>query len=174
MCKRLLPFDRILSKCESQLHGSDWKVTPSNLRLGFRSIRARGTGKALVDLPLRSISHVFLKFSCTRLTVASLKMHHSVIEKPYLEIPYLARGVDCKAVHLLNILGKTVDYCFSHLFSRYQCHDHKIFSSGHFSRWRYQLTSYDSKRLCEINEATFTTHNKLYAAWQAGFGTWCM
>ena len=56
MCKRLLAFDRILSKCKSQLHGSDSKVTPSNVRLDYRSIRARGAGKALVDLPLRSIS----------------------------------------------------------------------------------------------------------------------
>ena len=64
----------VLNKCVNyfcpwlQLHGLDWKVKPSNFRLGFRSIKARGTGKAFVDLPLRRISHVFLKFSCIRLT----------------------------------------------------------------------------------------------------------
>ena len=67
MYRRLLAFDIILSKCKSQLHGSDWKVTPNNFRHGLRSIETRGAGKALVDLPLRSISHVFLKFSCIRL-----------------------------------------------------------------------------------------------------------
>ena len=74
MYKQLLAFDRILSKCKSQLHGSDWKVTPSNFRLGFHSIEARGTGKALVDLPLRSISQVFLKLSCSTVNRCNKKI----------------------------------------------------------------------------------------------------